>query len=220
MAIGTMKVCYVTNRKELAAAVAEQTRLLLEKMESAANGGVDWIQIREKDLSGRELAALTAEALRRVPRSCRILVNDRLDVALACGAGGAHLGESSLPVAEAKRLAREKVSGADFLVGASVHSLESAQAATQAGADYLIFGPVYETPSKLALGLPQGVERLGAICRGVSIPVLAIGGVTRQNAQDCVQAGASGIAAIRLLQGAENAEQLVRELRDRRFEQD
>jgi thiamine-phosphate pyrophosphorylase len=213
MAIGTMNVCYVTDRKELSATAAEQTRLLLEKMESAANGGVDWIQIREKDFSGRELAALTAGALRRVPKCCRILVNDRLDVALACGAGGVHLGEASLPVADAKRLAREKIPGADFLIGASVHSLESAQAAEHAGADYLIFGPVYETPSKLALGQPQGVEQLGKICRGVSIPVLAIGGITAQNARDCVEVGASGIAAIRLFQDAGNLDLVLRRLR-------
>jgi thiamine-phosphate pyrophosphorylase len=213
MAIGTMKLCYVTNRKELSAVVAEQTRLLLEKMESAARAGVDWLQIREKDLSGRELAALAAAALRRIPRSCGILVNDRLDVALACGAGGVHLSEASLPVADAKRLARESIPGADFLVGASVHSLGSALAAEQDGADYLIFGPVYETPSKLAFGQSQGLERLGEICRRISTPVLAIGGITARNAHRCVEAGASGIAAIRLFQNEENLDELVGRLR-------
>src|SRR6516164_6559689 len=109
-----MKVCYVTDRKALSAAPGEQTRLLLEKMESAARAGVDWIQIREKDMCGRELADLVLEALRRIPRACRILLNDRLDVALGARAGGVHLAESSVPVADAKRLVAGKAGGADF----------------------------------------------------------------------------------------------------------
>jgi thiamine-phosphate pyrophosphorylase len=208
-----MKVCYVTDRKALSAVPGEQARLLLEKMASVARAGVDWIQIREKDLSGRELAALVAEALRRVPVSCRVLVNDRLDVALACGAGGVHLGEASLPVADAKRLVGEKIPGTEFLVGASVHSHESARVEQQAGADYVIFGPVYETPAKAAFGEPQGVKRLERICRSVLVPVMAIGGITPEHARNCVEAGAAGIAAIRLFQDAENLQMLMRELR-------
>ena len=96
-----MKLCYVTDRKALAGSGEAQVRALLEKIERAARAGVDWIQIREKDLCGRELVALVSEALRRVPSSCRVLVNDRLDVALAAGADGVHLGEHSLPVEEA-----------------------------------------------------------------------------------------------------------------------
>jgi thiamine-phosphate pyrophosphorylase len=205
----------VTDRKALSSLPREQTRLLLEKMESAAREGADWIQVREKDLSGRELAALVAEALRRISRSCRILVNDRLDVAIAVGAGGVHLGESSVSVSEAKRMVREKIPGADFLLGVSVHSPELAQAAQRSGADYAIFGPVFATPSKAAFGRPQGVVQLAEVCKSASIPVLAIGGIATENARECVTAGASGIAAIRLFQDTEDLEQLLRELRAR-----
>jgi thiamine-phosphate pyrophosphorylase len=189
------------------------TRLLLEKIESAARAGVDWIQIREKDLSGRELFDLTRDARQRVPRSCRMVVNDRLDVAIATGAGGVHLGESSVPTSEAKQILREKNRGADFLIGTSVHSLESAQAAEKSGADYLIFGPVFETPSKTAFGRPQGVEQLAKVCESVTIPVLAIGGINAQKIRACVAAGCSGIAAIRLFQDESSLEGLLRELR-------
>jgi len=209
-----MKLCYVTDRKALAGSAEEQARLLLEKMESAARAGVDWIQIREKDLSGRELAALVSEVLRRVPESCRVLVNDRLDVACGAGAGGVHLGEMSLPLEEAKRLLRERQLAGHFLLGASVHSVESARQAGENGADYVLFGPVFETPSKAAFGPPQGLHRLTEVCRNVAIPVLAIGGITAKNARDCVAAGAAGIAAIRLFQDATDIMSLARAVRE------
>ena len=208
-----MKVCYVTDRKALSAAPGEQTRLLLEKMESAARAGVDWIQIREKDLCGRELADLVREALRRIPHACRILLNDRLDVAIAAGAGGVHLAESSLPVADAKRLVAGKAGGADFLIGVSVHSLASARAAAHGGADYAIFGPVFETPSKAAFGRPQGLAQLGNVCANVAMPVLAIGGITTGRVRECIEAGAAGVAAVRLFQDSEELGELMRELR-------
>lgn len=182
-------------------------------MDNAARAGVDWIQIREKDISVRSLAELVQEAVRRIPADCRVLINDRLDVACALGTGGVHLGERSVPVAEAKRFVSEQKLAGRFLVGASTHSLEDAIAAERAGADYLIFGPVFATPSKAAYGPPQGVEKLAAICRRVSIPVLAIGGIALENARECLAAGAEGIAAIRLFQEAENMAALVQELR-------
>ena len=188
-------------------------RSLLGKIESTARAGVNWIQIREKDLSARELAALTAEALRRIPHACSVLVNDRLDVAIAAGAGGVHLGEHSIPVEEARRLLRDKTVNADFLVGVSVHSLRSAEAAERSGADYVVFGPVFETPSKTAFGSPQGEEKLAQICAGVSLPVVAIGGIGPENAAKCEAAGAAGIAAIRMFQDAADVPALLRRLR-------
>ena len=211
--IREMKLCYVTDRRALAGSAEEQVRSLLEKIERTARAGVDWIQIREKDLSGRELVALVSEALRRVPSSCRMLVNDRLDVALAAGAGGVHLGEHSLPVEEAKRLVKEQKIGREFLVGVSTHSVEAARAAGANSADYVVFGPVFATPSKLAYGPPQGVKRLAAACGSVSIPVIAIGGVTVENSRECTRAGAAGVAAIRLFQDAANVAAVVQALR-------
>jgi thiamine-phosphate pyrophosphorylase len=95
-----------------------------------------------------------------------------------------------------------------------VHSLEAALAAESGGADYLIFGPVFPTPSKAAFGAPQGLERLKELCRNASIPVLAIGGITIQNAQECYAAGASGVAAIRLFQDATDTLSVVEQLRE------
>jgi thiamine-phosphate pyrophosphorylase len=214
-------LCYVTDRHSLAAAESGETKeTLLLKIEAAGAAGVDWIQIREKDLSGKECSLLTREALRRAARTVpgktvrtRILVNGRLDIALAERAGGVHLGEKSLPPAEAKRLVKNRGEQKDFLIGVSCHSLEAARSAASSGADYLFFGPVFATPSKSVFGEPQGLARLGEVCRAVSIPVLAIGGVTLANTSDCLAAGASGIAAIRIFQDARDVSSLVQSLR-------
>lgn len=211
--IRKLKLCYVTDRKALPGQPVEQVRLLLEKIEVAADAGVDWIQIREKDLSARELALLAGEAVRRVPRSCRILVNDRLDVAFASGADGVHLGERSMPMEQAKRFLAEKNPGRDFSIGVSTHSLAAVQSAQAGGADYVIFGPVCETPSKAAFGPPQGLSGLAEVCGSVALPVIAIGGITVDNAQQCRRAGAAGIAAIRLFQNTPNIPLVVQALR-------
>jgi thiamine-phosphate pyrophosphorylase len=208
-----MKLCYVTDRKTLPGGPEEQMRLLLEKIESAARAGVDWIQIREKDLDARKLMQLLQESKRRVGANSLVLVNDRLDVALAAGADGVHLGEHSLPVAEAKRLVSERQPGRRFVVGVSTHSLEAVREAGPCGADYAIFGPVFATPSKAAYGQAQGLEQLGAACRAASLPVIAIGGITARNAGECVAAGAAGVAAIRLFQDVVTLEPVVNSLR-------
>jgi thiamine-phosphate pyrophosphorylase len=181
--------------------------LLLDSIGNAAAAGVDWIQLREKDYSGRDWALLVQESLQRVKSSgasTRILVNDRLDVALACGAGGVHLSENGIPVAEACRLRDEhfldRKAKPDFLVGLSCHSPGAALGAARAGADYIYFSPIFFTPSKANYGPAQGVERLARICAAVKIPVIGIGGITLQNAPECLRAGAAGIAAIRLFQ--------------------
>ena len=214
-------LCYVTDRRSLSETEStEQRESLLRKIEAAANAGVDWIQIREKDLSGKECGSLTREALQLIVKSppgktprTHILVNDRVDVALSEGAGGVHLGEKSLPLAESRRLVNAQAQSPDFLMGVSCHSLEAAKSAASGGAEYLFFGPVFATPSKAAFGAPQGLERLGEVCRAVSIPVLAIGGITLANFSQCLAAGASGIAAIRLFQDASDISSVVQSLR-------
>jgi thiamine-phosphate pyrophosphorylase len=222
-------LCYVTGRQSLSAAPQEVlTELLLDKIELLAEAGVDWIQLREKDLSGKQSASLTREALKRVSKqagqtksAARIIVNDRLDVALAEQTGGVHLGENSVPVEEAKRLLRSSPGAQtlahEFLVGVSCHSLEAAKSAALAGADHLFFGPIFATPSKAAYGSPQGLHRLAEVCRSVNIPVLAIGGITLANASYCLSAGASGLAAIRLFQDSADPVSLVRALRQQSF---
>lgn len=196
----------------------------MRKIAEVAAAGVDWVQIREKDLTARDLASLTREALRSTAKSSlgtasavRILVNDRLDVAISEGAGGVHLGERGLSAEGAKRLSRlhfgEQYGTEDFLTGVSCHSLQSAQAAEQSGADYVFFGPVFTTPSKEMFGPSQGTELLKQVCRAVSIPVLAIGGITLETAAACLASGASGIAAIRFFQSAADPKQIVDSIR-------
>jgi thiamine-phosphate pyrophosphorylase len=213
-------LCYVTDRQDLRKADPEDAcEGLLHKVDVAAAAGVNWIQIREKDLSGKVCASLTREVLRRAAKpsaakaaATRILVNDRLDVALAERAGGVHLGENSLPIAEVRQFVDSLGPDKDFLIGASRHSLEAARSAAKDGVDYLFFGPVFATPSKAAYGAPQGLERLAEVCRAVSIPVLAIGGITLESAASCLAAGASGIAAIRLFQDAPSVVGALRSL--------
>jgi thiamine-phosphate pyrophosphorylase len=190
--------CYVTGRKSLAASDPAET--VLEKIHAAVAAGVDWVQIREKDLSGRELLTLARKAVTVAGSHAHVIVNDRLDVALAAGAAGVHLGRESLSAREVVLWCRSGNAPAEFLVGVSCHSLEEAREAHAAGASYIFFGPVFDTPSKRAMGEPQGLARLAEICRSVAIPVLAIGGVSEENAAECIRAGAAGIAAIRMFQ--------------------
>ncbi len=214
-------LCYVTDRHLLPKLDAQDVREnLLDKIAAAASAGVDWIQLREKDLSGRDCGTLALQALQRIANStskhaapARLLVNDRLDVALAERAGGVHLGERSLPLAEAKRLTDSLANRKNFLIGVSCHSLDAARSAELDGADYIFFGPVFPTPSKAAYGAPQGLPSLAKVCARLSIPVIAIGGITQENAAGCLRAGATGLAAIRLFQQAPDLSSLVLALR-------
>lgn len=204
-------LCYVTDRKALGQAAPNE---VLHAIARAISAGVDWVQIREKDMPTHALLALVRQAVRAAQNTpTKILVNDRLDVALAGGAAGVHLGSESLPVAEAKAwCSRHFGAGQDFLVGASCHSLEDALAAERDGVDYLFFGPVFPTLSKMQYGPPQGIEKLAEVCRRVRARVLAIGGVTAENAGSCLHAGAAGVAAIRLFQESEDVASTVRKI--------
>jgi len=216
-------LCYVTDRKGLAFAGNDQSEALLKRVGTVAAAGIDWIQIREKDFSGKQFSSLARAAVaqtkqinERNGRQTRIIVNDRLDVALSENTGGVHLSEHSLPVRDVCTwlAANPNLAEPDkFLAGASCHSVQAALSAARDGADYIFFGPVFATPSKASFGSPQGLERLAEVCNAVSIPVLAIGGITVDNASDCFAAGAGGVAAIRLFQDAENPAPLVTSLR-------
>ncbi len=196
-------MCYVTDRKSFG--TADPTGSVLRSIRAAIAAGADWVQIREKDLPARKLLALVRGAAgiaagETRASEARIIVNDRLDVALAADAAGVHLGGESLPVQRVVRWCRGGNAPADFLIGVSCHNLEQAREVEKAGASYIFFGPVFDTPSKKEFGPPQGVSRLAEACRAARIPVIAIGGVNEENGADCIHAGAAGIAAIRLFQ--------------------
>ncbi len=177
-------------------------------VEQAIAAGVDLIQIRERDLNTRVLLALVEKAVALAAgHATRILVNDHLDVARAAGAAGVHLPTHGLPIADVRARFSE------LLIGASCHNLEELRAAQDGGADFAVFGPVYETASKRIYGPPVGLEKLAEAVRSATIPVLALGGINLENARACLEAGAAGIAAISLFQTSADLADTVRRLR-------
>lgn len=167
-------------------------RSLISVVREALEGGARAVQLREKDLSGRELFKL-AEEMRQITREygARLLINDRLDIALAVDADGVHLGAASLPVDSARRIL-----GPHRLIGYSAHSMHEAVQAGADGADFVTFGPVFYTPSKAAYGDPLGVELLRSAGEALAIPVFALGGLKRENIADVMAAKVHGIALI------------------------
>jgi thiamine-phosphate pyrophosphorylase len=199
-ALTTARSSFVSLTGLPASAGVELLRECIRRVVAQEGWGQGWIQIREKDLEGGALVELARFAVKEASAaSVRVLINDRLDVALAANAAGVHLGEQSLPVEIVARW-RRSAGRPDFMIGASTHSLEAARAAEREGADYIFFGPVFATPSKAEYGAPQGIERLREVCAAVAIPVLAIGGVRYENTGACLEAGAAGVAAIRWFQ--------------------
>jgi len=181
---------YITDRHSL------RSQSVLDSIARNLQAGPDWIQIREKDLCARELYNLVQAALTLPnPRNVRILVNTRVDVALAAGAHGAHLPSDS----PAPRLWRPQAPPG-FLIGVSCHTPAEAQQAAKEGADYVVFGPVFTPLSKNSDLTPRGLDGLTEAAAATTIPVLALGGITEENAALCIQAGAQGIAGISLFQ--------------------
>ena len=176
----------ITDRQQTAG------RPLPAVVEAALRGGARAFQLREKDLAPRDLLPL-AQEIRRLTEAygARLLINDRIDVALAVNADGAHLTTTSLPVHVARQLL-----GSDRLLGVSTHNLAEARAAAEGGADFIVFGPVFFTPSKAPYGQPIGLDALRAVCAAVALPILAIGGIKKVNLDQVVAAGADGIAVI------------------------
>ena len=176
----------------------QNNELLLETIEELLKAGVKMIQLREKDLSAAALYPL-AEGLRSLTHryDSLLLINDRIDLALAINADGVHLGNHSLPIKVAR-----KILGSKFLIGASTHSATQIELARQQGADFVTYGPIYFTPSKAAYGNPVGIESLQNVCTNASIPVYALGGIKEDNATETLAAGAHGIAMISALLSA------------------
>ena len=177
----------------------------------AVAGGADAIQLRDKTLSGRALFH-AAFAVREITfdAGALFIVNDRLDVALAAGADGVHLGESDLPIGEARRLAPP-----GFIIGASVGSVATAVRAATEGADYVALSPTFATGSKDDAGPGRGLAVLAEIRAAVSLPIVAIGGITAENVSDVIAAGADGVAVISAVVGKDDVTAAARDLRAR-----
>jgi len=181
---------YITDRGSL-----RPGETLLEAIARHAASGVELIQIREKDLEPRALCELVRTGL-AVAGGARVLVNTRLDVALACGAHGVHL-----PAASIAPCVLRSLTPPGFLIGVSCHTVSELQAAQAEGADFAVYGPVFQPLSKTDDRPPLGLEGLRRGCAAVAIPVYALGGVTAGNAAACRAAGAAGVAGISLFQG-------------------
>jgi thiamine-phosphate pyrophosphorylase len=186
---------YVVTDRQLTA--GRPLRLVVE---AALRGGARAFQLREKDLSPRQLYPLALE-LRQLTQAygASLLINDRVDVALAVGADGVHLTTTSLPATVTRQLL-----GPGRLIGVSTHSIAEAQTAADQGADFIVFGPVFYTPSKAPYGEPVGLDALRAVRAAVAIPTLAIGGVKKANLDQILAAGADGVAVISAIISADD----------------
>lgn len=205
-----MLLYYITDRKQFPGSETERCKQLLDKVREAVAAGVDYIQLRERDLNARQLEDLGGEVADAVGRNVgktRLLVNSRTDVALAIAADGVNLRSKDLSPGDVRRIWRSAGSAADPVVAVSCHSEKEVQTAKLAGADFVVFGPVFGKDGTSG----SGVMALQQVCAH-GIAVLALGGVTTENAKSCVAHGASGIAGIRLFQQGEIGK-IVRGLR-------
>jgi thiamine-phosphate pyrophosphorylase len=212
---------YITDRSQFPGDEAARRHRLLENIAEAVRCGVDYIQLREKDLSTRDLEMLAREVMAIVHElrtgnsklGTGLLINSRTDVALACDADGVHLRSEDISPAEVRRFWTQSGAGAGarVTVGVSCHTPSEVADAAAQGADFAVFGPVFEKKAAPDTR-PVGLDALRQACRE-KIPVLALGGITTENAESCIQAGAAGIAGIRLFQENE-IDKLVRKLRE------
>lgn len=215
-----MQLCYITDRRQLPGDGAAQARLLLQKIAQATTCGVEWIQLREKDMESGPLERLAAQAVELVHAArlagspTRLLVSSRVDVALAVGTDGLHLPAHGLTIEEARAvITRSSTESSRMAIGVSCHREAEVAAAVAAGASLILFAPVFgkvAAPQVPATGV-DGLQH--AVSAADGMPVFALGGVTLSNAASCLAAGASGVAGIRLFQEGDLAA-TVQALRD------
>lgn len=203
-----MLLYYITDRTQFPGNEIQRRDALLERISAAAKCGVNFIQLREKDLSGGELELLAREALKVVradSNQTRILINSRSDIALAVGADGVHLRSSDISAADVQAIWPLARAERDPIIAVSCHSADEVKLAVESGANFVVFGPIFEKGSAPAIGL----ETLRPVSR-CGIPVLALGGVDLNNAALCLENGAAGIAGIRLFQKGSLAETMAK----------
>lgn len=219
---------YITDRTQFDGSEAARRRQLLERVQQAAAAGVDYIQLREKDLRSGELEQLATEAIRRVrteSRQTRLLINSRTDIALASDLDGVHLTATDIHSGDARAIhaaATRTTANSKFLVAASCHSVAEVRLAESHGADFVVLAPIFEKAVTGAAGI--GLEQLRTATlldtqpdlrveagdHRVGIPVIALGGITMEKAAGCLQAGAAGVAGIRLFQRGDVAKTVKR----------
>jgi len=192
---------YITDRTQFPGSESQRRERLLAKIAEAAHAGVDYVQLREKDLPARELESLAQEAgnaIRESRSKTRFLINSRTDIAVAARFHGVHLTSRDISPVDVRKIWREAQGPAEPIIGISCHSEAEIIAAETTSADFVVFGPVFEKRGAAEI-TAMGIDQLRKVCRH-RLPVIALGGVSAENAHLCIAAGASGVAAIRLFQ--------------------
>jgi thiamine-phosphate pyrophosphorylase len=201
-----MLLYYITDRSQFSGDADSRRAQLLATVSHAARCGVDYIQLREKDLSAHDLELLAREIVQLRTENSKlntgVLINTRTDIALACGANGVHLRSDDISPAEVRAIWSQSGAGTRATIGVSCHTRAEVACAAEGGADFAVFGPVFEKYKAGGSTRPTGLEVLHEACQE-RIPVIALGGVTLENASVCIQAGAAGLAGIRLFQQQE-----------------
>jgi thiamine-phosphate pyrophosphorylase len=194
---------YLISDRKLFSSTAE----FVESVGEALAAGVKAVQLREKDLSTRELLDMSYK-FRALTASygAKLFINDRLDIALSVDADGIHIGQSGIPVREIRRVA-----GNGLMIGCSTHSIKEAMEAEKDGADFITFGPLFPTPSKLKYGEPVGMDALREAKKKVGLPIFGIGGIKSENIEDVMNSGASGVALISGILSARDKASATRE---------
>jgi len=209
---------YITDRSQFPGTEPVRRQQLLARIAEAARNRVDLIQLREKDLSARELETLARHALASIRENSpasedsptRLLINSRIDVALAVDAAGVHLRSDDASVRDARHIVGSIGRSKPFLIAVSCHTVEEVRRAAEDRADFVVLAPIFEKQSATEV-VPLGLKALGQVCQ-IGISVLALGGVTLNNAAACIHAGAAGVAGIRLFQQG-SIQTVVKELR-------
>jgi thiamine-phosphate pyrophosphorylase len=194
---------YISDRSQFSGDEEFRRSQLLATVIQAARCGVDYMQLREKDLSTHDLEMLAREVVQLRTKNNKlntvVLINTRTDVALACGANGVHLRSEDISPADARTIWTNSGAGTRATIAVSCHTRAEVARAAQEGADFAVFGPIFEKVVGRSRIRPTGLEALHDACQE-NIPVIALGGVTLENAEACIRAGAAGIAGIRLFQ--------------------